>query len=275
MSSPEPARPSLARVCICVPTYQERTTLAKIVARLRASVPEADILVLDDNSPDGTGEVADGLAAADPQVHVLHRPGKQGLGPAYLAGFDWAHEHGYELVVQIDADGSHQPEELPALLEASRTTGAEVVIGSRWVPGGSVHHWPAHRRWLSVGANTYARLALGIPVRDSTAGFRVYRLAALRAMTTTAVASQGYCFQIDLTVRALEQGLRVVEVPIAFVERAEGTSKMSDAIVREAIVKVGVWGARRRARQVRRLVGEQHRARDRSRWHTLDAGGRR
>lgn len=269
MTSPDLSPAPLGRVCICVPTYDERVTLPKIVARIRAAVPGADILVLDDNSPDGTGEVADRLAAEDPQVHVLHRPGKQGLGPAYLAGFAWAQEQGYDTVVEIDADGSHQPEQLPALLETVERTGADLVIGSRWVPGGSVHNWPAHRRLLSVGANTYARLALGIPVRDSTAGFRVYRLSALQRMSTDAVASQGYCFQIDLTVRALEQGLHVVEVPIAFVEREEGTSKMSDSIVREAMVKVGVWGVRRRTRQVRRLLGEQRAARDRSRWHTL------
>lgn len=274
MTSPDLERAPLGRVCVCVPTYDERPTLPRVVGRIRAAVPDADILVLDDNSPDGTGEVADQLAAADPQVHVLHRPVKQGLGPAYLAGFAWADARGYDAVVEIDADGSHQPEQLPDLLAAAERTGADVVIGSRWVAGGSVHNWPAHRRVLSVGANTYARFALGIPVRDSTAGFRVYRLAALRAMSTGAVASQGYCFQIDLTVRALEQGLHVVEVPIAFVEREEGTSKMSDAIVREAMVKVGVWGARRRGRQVRRLLGEQRTAWDRSRWHTLEGAQR-
>ena len=269
VTSPDRAPAPLGRVCISVPTYNERTTLPKIVARIRAAVPTADVLVLDDNSPDGTGEVADRLAAQDPQVHVLHRPGKQGLGPAYLAGFAWAHERGYATVVEIDADGSHQPEQLVDLLRTAEETGADLVIGSRWVPGGSVHNWPAHRRFLSVGANTYARLALGIPVRDSTAGFRVYRLAALGAMDTSAVASQGYCFQVDLTVRALDRDLHVVEVPIAFVEREEGTSKMSNAIVREAMVNVGVWGVRRRARQLRRFTGEQRAAWDRSRWRTL------
>lgn len=264
-------RAPLTRVCICVPTYNERTTLPKIITRIRAAVPEADILVLDDNSPDGTGEVADQIAAADPQVHVLHRAGKQGLGPAYLAGFAWADERGYDAVVEIDADGSHQPEQLPALLTAAQAgEGADLVIGSRWVPGGSVHNWPARRRVLSMGANTYARLALGIPVRDATAGFRVYRLSGLREMNTNAVASQGYCFQIDLTVRALERGLTVVEVPIAFVEREEGASKMSDDIVREAVVRVGVWGLRRRGEQVRSAVREQRARRSRSRWRHLE-----
>jgi dolichol-phosphate mannosyltransferase len=260
-----PARPALQRICICVPTYDEVENLEMIVRRIRAAVPAADVLVLDDNSPDGTGELADRLAADDPQVHVLHRPGKEGLGPAYLAGFAWADERGYDAVVEIDADGSHQPEQLPELLEAA--SGADAVIGSRWVPGGSVHNWPLHRRILSVGANTYARYALGIPVRDATAGFRVYRLAALRGMDTHEVASQGYCFQVDLTLRALDRGLTVVEVPVAFVEREVGSSKMSDAIVREAAVRVGVWGARRRARQARERLAALRRS---TRWHHLE-----
>ncbi len=259
------SRPVLQRVCVCVPTYDEVGNLEMIVRRIRAAVPAADVLVLDDASPDGTGELADRIAASDPAVHVLHRPGKQGLGPAYLAGFRWAVERGYDAVVEIDADGSHQPEQLPALLAAAAD--ADVVIGSRWVPGGSVHNWPLHRRVLSVGANTYARLALGIPVHDATAGFRVYRLAALATMDTEAVASQGYCFQVDLTLRALDRGLTVVEVPVAFVEREVGTSKMGGAIVREAAVRVGVWGVQRRARQLRERLGRGGRS---SRWHHLE-----
>lgn len=258
-------RPALVRVCVCVPTYDEVGNVEMIVRRIRAAVPSADVLVLDDNSPDGTGEVADRLAAEDPQVHVLHRAGKEGLGPAYLAGFGWALERGYDAVVEIDADGSHQPEQLPSLLAAAAD--ADVVIGSRWVPGGSVHNWPLHRRALSVGANTYARLALGIPVRDATAGFRVYRLAALREMDTDAVASQGYCFQVDLTLRALDRGLTVVEVPVAFVEREVGTSKMDDAIVREAAVRVAVWGVQRRSRQLRERLGRTRRSNG---WHHLE-----
>ena len=260
-----PTRPALERVCVCVPTYNEAGNVEMIVRRIRASVPAADVLVLDDNSPDGTGELADRLAAEDPQVHVLHRAGKQGLGPAYLAGFAWARERGYDAVVEIDADGSHQPEQLPALLTAAAH--ADAVIGSRWVPGGSVHNWPLHRRLLSVGANTYARVALGIPVRDSTAGFRVYRLDALGRMDTHDVASQGYCFQVDLTLRALDRGLTVVEVPVAFVEREVGTSKMDDSIVREAAVRVGVWGAQRRARQLRERLGRVRRSNG---WHHLE-----
>ncbi|GAA5162976.1 polyprenol monophosphomannose synthase [Ornithinimicrobium tianjinense] len=257
---------SLERICVCVPTYNEVGNLEMIVERIRAAVPQADVLVLDDNSPDGTGALADRLAATDPQVRVLHRAGKEGLGPAYLAGFRWAGERGYDAVVEIDADGSHQPEQLPSLLAAAEA-GADVVIGSRWVPGGSVHNWPVHRRVLSVGANTYARIALGIPVHDATAGYRVYRLSALQQMDTDQVASQGYCFQVDLTLRALERGLRVVEVPVAFVEREVGTSKMDDAIVREAAVRVGVWALERRSRQLRERLGGLGRS---GRWHHLE-----
>ncbi|MFK5690092.1 polyprenol monophosphomannose synthase [Ornithinimicrobium sp. LYQ92] len=261
MTSPSPLR----RVCVCIPTYDEAHSLPKVVARLRRAVPRVDVLVIDDASPDGTGDLADVMARSDPQVHVLHRAGKEGLGPAYLAGFAWAQQQGYDAVVEMDADGSHQPEQLPALLSAA-DAGADVVIGSRWVPGGSVHRWPLHRKVLSVGANTYARLALGIPVHDSTAGFRVYRTSGLREITTGDVASQGYCFQVDLTVRALEHGLAVVEVPVAFVEREEGTSKMNDAIVREAVLMVGVWAVRRRTRQLREHLGR----RGRSRWQYLE-----
>ncbi len=267
-------RPVIRRVCVCVPTYNEAGNIEPIVRRIRTAVPAADVVVLDDASPDGTGRIADRLAEQDPQVHVLHRPGKQGLGPAYLAGFAWALDRDYDAVVEIDADGSHQPEQLPALLAAAAD--ADVVVGSRYVPGGTVHNWPAHRRALSVGANTYARLLLGIPVHDATAGFRVYRADALRAMDTAAVASQGYCFQVDLTLRALDEGLRVVEVPVTFVEREVGTSKMDDAIVREAALRVGVWGARRRWRQVRTFLrggrpGERRGGPRRSpRWHYLE-----
>ncbi|WP_151523379.1 polyprenol monophosphomannose synthase [Serinicoccus kebangsaanensis] len=258
------ARGPLHRVCVCIPTYQERDALPGVVRRLRAAAPQVDVLVIDDNSPDGTGQLAEQLAATDPQVHVLHREAKEGLGPAYLAGFAWAADRGYDAVVEMDADGSHQPEQLPSLLEAGED--ADVVIGSRWVPGGSVHRWPLHRKGLSVGANTYARLALGIAVRDATAGFRVYRLPQLVRLVATPVASQGYCFQIDLTLRALDAGLRVVEVPISFVERAEGTSKMNDAIVREAVLRVGEWGWQRRSGQLREHLGR----RGRSRWHHLE-----
>ncbi|WP_153397366.1 polyprenol monophosphomannose synthase [Ornithinicoccus halotolerans] len=247
------------QVCVLVPTYNERESLPGVLSRTRAAVPEADILVLDDASPDGTGEVADAWAAGDERVRVLHRPGKSGLGQAYLAGFAWAAERGYDAVVQMDADGSHLPEQLPRLLAAA--DGADVVIGSRWVPGGAIHHWPAHRRLLSRGGNVYTRVALGLPVRDATAGFRVYRVPALLRLGLADVASQGYCFQVDLTLRAIEQRLRVVEVPIDFVEREQGRSKMGGEIVREALLRVSLWGLRRRGSQLaQRLPGRPSRA---------------
>lgn len=239
---------TLQRVLVLIPTYNERESLTGVVERVRAAVPSVDILVLDDNSPDGTGALADALAAEDQQVQVLHRPGKQGLGPAYLAGFTWAMQHGYDAVVEMDADGSHLPEQLGSLLEAAAE--ADLVVGSRWVPGGATHNWPAARTMLSRGANVYARAALGIPVRDATAGYRVYRTSALRTMDLDGVASQGYCFQVDLTLRAVDRGLRVVEVPIDFIEREIGSSKMDGSIVREALGRVTLWGVQRRGAQL-------------------------
>lgn len=229
------------RYVIVLPTYNERENLPRIVERVRAAVPAADVLVLDDNSPDGTGQIADDIVAGDPQVHVLHRPGKQGLGAAYIAGFRWGLSQGFDVLVEIDADGSHQPEELPRLLEVL-AAGADLVIGSRWVPGGKVVNWPWTRELLSRGANTYARIALGIPVRDSTAGFRAYRAATLEKIGLDDVQSQGYCFQVDLTLRTIRSGLRVREVPITFVERTAGASKMSRTIVFEALWRIAAWG---------------------------------
>jgi dolichol-phosphate mannosyltransferase len=242
----------MSRVLVVVPTYNERLNIEKIVQRTLSSVPEADVLVVDDSSPDGTGEVADGMAASDERVHVLHRPGKAGLGAAYVAGFRWGLGRSYEVLVEMDADGSHQPEQLPALLDALKD--ADVVLGSRWVPGGSVENWPRRRELLSRGGNTYVRLALGLDLRDATGGFRAYRREALERLDIDSVSSQGYCFQVDLALRAVERGLRVHEVPIRFVERVEGTSKMSGAIVREALWRVTLWGAERRARDVRRAL---------------------
>lgn len=243
---------AIGRVLVIIPTYNERDTLPVAVARTRAAVPEAHILVADDNSPDGTGDVADRLAGDDDHVHVLHREGKQGLGAAYLAGFRWGAAHGYDTLVEMDADGSHPPERLPALLLA--LADADVVIGSRWVPGGEVQNWPRSREVLSRGGNTYARVLLGVPVHDSTAGFRAYRRSALAALNLAEVQSQGYCFQVDLTRRAAAAGLRIVEVPITFVEREVGDSKMSRAIVAEALWRVTAWGMRDRTR---RLVGRR------------------
>lgn len=230
-------------VLVVVPTYDERLNIERTIARLRAAVPQAHALVVDDASPDGTGEVADRLAAEDPQVHVLHRLGKQGLGAAYLAGFDWGLSRGYEVLVEMDADGSHQPEQLPRLLAALED--ADLVLGSRWVPGGSVVNWPRSRELLSRGGNTYVRIALGVGLRDATGGFRAFRRATLEKLDLDGVASQGYCFQVDLARRAVERGARVVEVPIEFVERELGVSKMTGRIVREALWRVTVWGLAR------------------------------
>jgi dolichol-phosphate mannosyltransferase len=245
----------LGKILVIIPTYNEVENIPLITARVRAAVPEAHILVADDNSPDGTGALADRIAEADPQVQVLHRTSKNGLGAAYLAGFAWALQHGYDVVVEMDADGSHQPEQLPRLLEALRH--ADVVLGSRWVPGGRVENWPAHRMLLSRGGNTYTRLALGIPLRDATGGYRAFRRSALEALDLAGVASQGYCFQVDLAWRAVQRGLRVVEVPITFVERVRGDSKMSGSIVRESLLRVTEWGARHRLAQLRAIAGRR------------------
>jgi dolichol-phosphate mannosyltransferase len=257
-----PARPSIGKIVVLIPTYNERENLSLIVPRLRAAVPAADILVLDDNSPDGTGAVADQLAADDDQVRVLHRTSKAGLGAAYLAGFAWALDQGYDVLVEMDADGSHQPEQLPSLLLAMAD--ADVVLGSRWVPGGSVVNWPLHRKALSRGGNVYVRVLLGMPIGDATGGFRAYRASALRIMDLQDVASLGYCFQVDLVWRALRAGLSVVEVPITFVERTIGDSKMSGDIVSESLRNITMWGARYRLGQVRSLLRRE------PRWHRLN-----
>ncbi|GLY86904.1 polyprenol monophosphomannose synthase [Actinoallomurus iriomotensis] len=230
----------VGRVLVIIPTYQERDNVESIVGRVRASVPQAEVLVADDASPDGTGEIADRLAAEDDHVHVLHRAGKEGLGAAYVAGFRWGLERGFDVLVEMDADGSHQPEELPRLLSALEDN--DLVIGSRWVRGGRVENWPKKREALSRGANTYSRLLLGFHVHDSTGGFRAYRATTLRKIGIDDVTSQGYCFQVDLTLRTIRAGLKVAEVPITFVERTHGASKMSRDIMVEAFVKLTRWG---------------------------------
>lgn len=233
-----------------VPTYNEADNLAWIVERLRRAQPEVDVLVVDDESPDGTGAIADGLAADDARVHVLHRTTKGGLGAAYLAGFAWALERDYDLIGEMDADGSHQPEQLGRLLAA--VVDADLVIGSRWVPGGSVVNWPVTRTLLSRGGNRYVRVLLGIEVRDATAGFRVFRRSALERIDLTQVRSTGYVFQTDLVWRALHGGLVVREVPIEFVERVHGDSKMSPPVALESLRLITAWGLRERRDQVRR-----------------------
>jgi dolichol-phosphate mannosyltransferase len=240
----------VTRVLVVVPTYNERENLPLIAGRLRAAVPDADLLVADDASPDGTGQLADALAADDAQVHVLHRPAKQGLGAAYLDAFGWGLSRGYDVLVEMDADGSHAPEQLPRLLERV-DAGADVVLGSRWVSGGGVLNWPRSRELLSRGGNTYARLALGIGLHDATGGYRAFRREALEQLDLHGVASQGYCFQVDLAWRAVRSGLRVEETPITFEERRLGDSKMSRAIVVEALWRVTQWGVRHRWRQLR------------------------
>jgi dolichol-phosphate mannosyltransferase len=227
-------------VVVIIPTYNERENLGSIVDRVRVSVPEAHVLVVDDNSPDGTGTLADDLAAADAHIHVLHRTGKKGLGAAYIAGFRWALDEGFGAVVEMDADGSHQPEQLRFMLAA--LDDSYLVIGSRWVPGSYVINWPKSRQLLSRSGNAYARLILNIRLRDLTAGYRVYRDTALRRIGLENVQSQGYSFQVDLTVRALRAGLEVIELPITFVERATGTSKMSGTIIVEALWRITRWG---------------------------------
>lgn len=230
-------------VLVVIPTYDERENLGPLISRLHAVVPAADVLVVDDASPDGTGELADEMAKADQRIRVLHRERKAGLGAAYLAGFAAALRGDHQVVVEMDADGSHAPDDLPALLEALKD--ADLVLGSRYVPGGAVRNWPAHREWISRAGNVYSRIALGVPIQDITGGYRVFRRQVLEELDLHEVASQGYCFQVDMAWRAVQAGFRVTEVPITFADREHGTSKMSGAIVREAFWKVSWWGAKR------------------------------
>ncbi|MBW4042624.1 MAG: polyprenol monophosphomannose synthase [Acidobacteria bacterium] len=235
-----------APTLVIIPTYNERENIDTAVDGVLTALPDAHVLVVDDASPDGTGDLADQMAARDQRVHVLHRTVKNGLGGAYLAGFAWALEHGYELVGEFDADGSHPASALPAMRAALvEHPGVSLAIGSRWVRGGRVVDWPKRREALSRGANLYARLALGLGVHDATAGFRLYRAGILEQLDLGTVRSRGYCFQIDLTVRTLQAGGRIVEVPIVFRDRELGVSKMSGSIVVEAMTMVTVWGLAR------------------------------
>ncbi len=234
-------RPSL-RSLVIIPTFNERENLPLILDRLHAARPDVHVLIVDDDSPDGTGQLADESASARPEhLHVMHRTVKDGLGAAYLAGFAWGLSRGYTTLVEMDADGSHAPEQLHLLLDAV-DNGADLVIGSRYVQGGNVQNWPWRRWALSWTANTYARLALGIGIHDITAGFRAYRRDVLEKIDLDQVDSKGYCFQIDLTWRTISHGFAVVEVPITFTERELGVSKMSGSNIREALVKVAQWG---------------------------------
>ena len=238
-----------------VPTYDEADNLAWLVGRILASVPHADVLVVDDSSPDGTGAIADRMAAQEPRIQVLHRPTKEGLGKAYLAGFRWALARDYDVIGEIDADGSHQPEQLPSLLAALED--ADLVIGSRWVPGGSVTNWSVARELLSRGGNLYTRLLLGIHVRDATAGYRLFRRTTLEKIDLDDVSSYGYVFQADLAFRTLRAGLRVVEVPIEFVERVRGDSKMTRQVATESLRRITRWGLVERRRQLRERLSRR------------------
>lgn len=243
---------NLGKVLVVIPTYNERENLPLIVAGVRAAAPEVYILVADDNSPDGTGEVADDLAADDKAVQVLHRANKSGLGAAYLEAFQWAKDHGYDVVVEMDADGSHSPSDLVKILASLADN--DVVLGSRWVKGGRVVNWPKSRELLSRGGNLYTRLWLGIPLRDATGGFRAYRMTAINQLDISKVESQGYCFQVDMAWRVIRSGLRITEVPITFVEREIGESKMNQAIVKEALWRVTQWGLVKRSADLKRLL---------------------
>ncbi|MEV4146566.1 polyprenol monophosphomannose synthase [Amycolatopsis sp. NPDC049691] len=239
-------------VLVVIPTYNERENLGPILDRLHKVLPDVHVLVVDDGSPDGTGELADERAAANDHVHVLHRTEKAGLGAAYIAGFRWGLAREYNTIVEMDADGSHAPEDLPRLLDA--VGDADLAIGSRYVPGGAVVNWPLNRQILSRGANVYSQIALGMRTRDITAGFRAYRRPVLEKLALDEVNSHGYCFQIDLTIRTADAGFEIVEVPITFTEREIGESKMSGSIIREAFLRVATWGVERRWQQLRRLV---------------------
>ncbi|WP_375003589.1 polyprenol monophosphomannose synthase [Aeromicrobium sp. CTD01-1L150] len=237
----------MSRVLVVVPTYEEAASLPVLLPRILEAVPQADVLVVDDASPDGTGDIAEELARTETRLHVMHRTAKDGLGAAYRAGFRWALQRDYDVLVEMDADGSHLPEQLSRLLVALED--ADQVIGSRWVPGGAVVNWPWCRRLISRGGTAYARLMLGLSVRDTTAGYRALRRGTLEAIDYSSVASAGYCFQIDLTRRVAAAGLRTVEVPVTFHEREHGRSKMSGAIVREALWRVTWWGLQRMLRR--------------------------
>jgi dolichol-phosphate mannosyltransferase len=237
--------PRTQGVWVILPTYNEAANLERIVPAILERLPAPRrVLIVDDNSPDGTGAVADRLAEADESVSVLHRELKEGLGPAYLAGFRIALEAGAERIVEMDADFSHDPAYLPQLIEA--TENADLAIGSRYVPGGGVTEWGAPRRFISRGGSAYARLALGVPIRDLTGGFKCFRRIVLETIDLDSIRARGYAFQVETTYRAIKAGFRVVEIPIVFKDRADGTSKMSKSIVAEAIWRVPAMRCRRR-----------------------------
>ena len=250
-TAPEAVSADLGRVLVIIPTYNELDALPLILSRVQNSVPTVEILIVDDNSPDGTGGIADQWVSENPGIHVMHRLGKGGLGAAYLAGFAWGLQQGFDVLVEMDADGSHQPEQLPSLLAALEYS--DLVLGSRWVKGGGTENWSKNRELLSKGGNYYTKVMLGIDIDDSTGGYRAFKASVLRSLDLHEVASQGYCFQVDLAWRAKQRGFVVTEVPITFVERQVGSSKMSRKIVTEALWRVTVWGVDRRAKALTRV----------------------
>lgn len=255
MTMPSAGDRDLGTVCMVIPTYDEVDNIERVVGELRAAQPDVHVLVIDDGSPDGTGEVADKLAAADEHVRVVHRREKAGLGAAYLHGFQVALDAGFDVIGEMDADGSHRPDQLGRLLTALRD--ADVVIGARYVRGGEVVNWPLSRQALSRGGNLYVRLLLGLRLKDATAGFRVYRRSALETIDLSSIRSTGYVFQTELAHRAVQAGLRVVEVPISFVEREYGESKMSRAVAVESLKRITAWGLAERRRQVERWAAQR------------------
>lgn len=233
-------QPTGRQALIIIPTYNEKENLGRLVAEVLQVVPEAHLLIIDDGSPDGTGDIADALAAADPRIHAEHRTGKLGLGTAYIHGFKWALARGYEYVFEMDADFSHQPKFLPDFLRAAEDH--DLVLGSRYIPGGGTENWTWQRQLISRGGNTYARTVLWLPFKDLTGGFKCFRRRVLEALDLDGIQQKGYGFQIELTYRAHKKGFRIAQVPIMFPDRTAGQSKMSGAIFREALL--GVWKLR-------------------------------
>jgi dolichol-phosphate mannosyltransferase len=233
------------RTLVCVPTYQEAANVDRFLRAVRAAAPQADILVCDDNSPDGTGEIAERAAAELGRVEVLHRPGKEGLGAAYREGFRWGLDQGYDVIIQMDCDFSHDPAMIPTLLDAV-ADGVDCAIGSRYVPGGSTPGWPLHRRMLSKYGNRYTAGVLRLGIKDATGGFRAYRASTLETIDIDSTRANGYAFQSEVALRMVQAGLRLEEIPITFVDREYGTSKMSVKIMAESMARVTTWGIRSR-----------------------------
>lgn len=244
-----------ATTLVIIPTYNELENLPLIVDRVRSATPDVDVLIVDDNSPDGTGDRADKLAAADDHIHVLHREGKEGLCAAYMAGFSWGLEHDYEVLCEMDADGSHAPEQLHLLLNEI-ANGADMVIGSRYIPGGKVVNWPKNRWALSKGGNVYISLALGSGLSDMTAGYRAFRREVLEALPLDDLSNAGYIFQVEIAYRAVEMGFDVREVPITFTEREIGESKLDGSFVKDSLLQVTKWGVKHRGTQAKELSKE-------------------